>query len=132
MKRSVLRFFQIPHRSLLAHRNRLLFEASNRPFNDMVSMKAANTLKIALDEGKAASHGCWQMIPGANVSRTLARTGVDWVLVDCEHGNIDGQLLGFSFVIVLLILEYLTSLLFILHSNEKSLSLTGDGFFVKQ
>ena len=25
-----------------------------------------------------------QMIPGANVSRTLARTGVDWVLVDCE------------------------------------------------
>jgi len=29
------------------------------------------------------------MIPGANVSRTLARSGVDWVLVDCEHGNID-------------------------------------------
>jgi hypothetical protein len=25
-----------------------------------------------------------QMIPGSNVSRTLARTGVDWVLVDCE------------------------------------------------
>lgn len=24
------------------------------------------------------------MIPGSNVSRTLARTGVDWVLVDCE------------------------------------------------
>lgn len=29
------------------------------------------------------------MIPGANVSRILARSGVDWVLVDCEHGNID-------------------------------------------
>jgi hypothetical protein len=25
-----------------------------------------------------------QMIPGSNVSRTLARTGVDWVVVDCE------------------------------------------------
>ena len=50
------------------------------------------------------------MIPGSNVSRTLARTGADWVLVDCEfkieitgcaigalirdigeHGNIDGM-----------------------------------------
>ena len=29
--------------------------------------------------------------PGANVSRALARTGVDWVLVDMEHGNIDGM-----------------------------------------
>jgi len=33
--------------------------------------------------------GMWQMIPGANVSRLLARTGADWVCVDCEHGNID-------------------------------------------
>ena len=24
------------------------------------------------------------MIPGVNVSRMLARTGVDWILVDCE------------------------------------------------
>ena len=32
-----------------------------------------------------------QMIPGSNVSRALARTGVDWVLVDCEHGNMDGE-----------------------------------------
>lgn len=31
------------------------------------------------------------MIPGSNVSRALARTGVEWVLVDCEHGNIDGE-----------------------------------------
>ena len=50
------------------------------------------------------SMGCWQMIPGANVSRTLARTGVDWVLVDCEHGNMDGEFLwGFSFGIAFLI-----------------------------
>ncbi|CAK7229364.1 hypothetical protein SBRCBS47491_007220 [Sporothrix bragantina] len=37
-----------------------------------------------------ASLGMWQMLPGANVSRALARTpGIDWVLVDCEHGQID-------------------------------------------
>lgn len=35
------------------------------------------------------------MIRGANVSRVLARTGVDWVLVDCEHGDIDGMKLFF-------------------------------------
>ncbi|KAI1426391.1 Pyruvate/Phosphoenolpyruvate kinase-like domain-containing protein [Xylaria sp. FL1777] len=34
--------------------------------------------------------GVWQTLPGQNISRVLARTpGVDWVLVDCEHGNID-------------------------------------------
>jgi 2-keto-3-deoxy-L-rhamnonate aldolase RhmA len=55
----------------------------------MASMIAANRLKVAFDEGRQA-FGCWQMIPGSNVSRTLARTGVDWVLVDQEHGNIDG------------------------------------------
>ena len=54
-------------------------------------MRAANRLKAALDRGQGASMGVWQMIPGSNVSRTLARTGVDWVLVDCEHGNIDGM-----------------------------------------
>lgn len=31
------------------------------------------------------------MIPGSNVSRIMARSGADWVLVDQEHGNIDGQ-----------------------------------------
>lgn len=62
----------------------------------MASMKAANRLKAAFEEAKGPSMGCWQMIPGANVSRTLARTGVDWVLVDCEHGNMDGELSGGS------------------------------------
>jgi hypothetical protein len=65
----------------------------------MASMAAANRLKVALEEGKAPAMGCWQMIPGSNVSRVLARTGVDWVLVDCEHGNMDGEwgLLYFCF-----------------------------------
>lgn len=35
--------------------------------------------------------GLWQTLPGANISRILARAGVDWVMVDCEHGNIDGM-----------------------------------------
>jgi 2-keto-3-deoxy-L-rhamnonate aldolase RhmA len=56
----------------------------------MASMKATNRLRVALGEATPA-FGCWQMIPGSNVSRTLARTGVDWVLIDQEHGNIDGQ-----------------------------------------
>ncbi|KAM0420890.1 hypothetical protein ACHAPT_011279 [Fusarium lateritium] len=51
-------------------------------------MQASNRLQTALREGRQ-SFGAWQMIRGANVSRVLARTGVDWVLVDCEHGDID-------------------------------------------
>lgn len=53
-------------------------------------MEACNRLKTAFAQGKQ-SMGMWQMIPGANVSRLLARSGVDWVMVDCEHGNIDGM-----------------------------------------
>ncbi|KAK6067584.1 aldolase citrate lyase family protein [Seiridium cupressi] len=46
------------------------------------------TIKNALLKGKP-SMGLWQTLPGANVSRILARAGVDWVMVDCEHGNLD-------------------------------------------
>lgn len=53
-------------------------------------MQASNRLGTAFSEGKQ-SFGAWQMLPGANISRLLARSGVDWVLVDCEHGNIDGK-----------------------------------------
>lgn len=31
------------------------------------------------------------MLPGSNQARTIARCGFDWVLVDTEHGNIDGE-----------------------------------------
>ena len=30
------------------------------------------------------------MLAGSNVSRIIARSGFDWVVVDTEHGNIDG------------------------------------------
>lgn len=49
------------------------------------------TLKKVLTKAEGPSMGLWQTLPGANVSRTLARAGVDWVMVDCEHGNIDGM-----------------------------------------
>ncbi|KAH7265837.1 hypothetical protein MRS44_008337 [Fusarium solani] len=51
-------------------------------------MQASNRLKSSFLEGKQ-TFGAWQMLPGANVSRLLARSGVDWVLIDCEHGIID-------------------------------------------
>jgi len=31
------------------------------------------------------------MLPGSNISRAMSRTGVDWICVDTEHGNIDGR-----------------------------------------
>lgn len=56
-------------------------------------------LREAFARDQGASLGLWQCLPGANVSRILARAeGVDWVLVDCEHGNIDGE--SFIFVYI--------------------------------
>ncbi len=53
-------------------------------------MLQANRLKQAFLRG-GPSMGLWQMLPGTNISRTLARTpGVDWVMVDCEHGQMNG------------------------------------------
>ncbi|KAL8286659.1 hypothetical protein RQP46_004187 [Phenoliferia psychrophenolica] len=33
--------------------------------------------------------GSWTMLPGASLARMVAQMGFDFVLVDCEHGNID-------------------------------------------
>jgi hypothetical protein len=55
-----------------------------------LTMQGTNRVKSVLDKGGLAL-GVWQMLPGSNMSRTLARAGYDWVLVDCEHGNIDGK-----------------------------------------
>ncbi|PTB36724.1 hypothetical protein M441DRAFT_150061 [Trichoderma asperellum CBS 433.97] len=52
------------------------------------TLQAASRLKSSFLEDKQ-TFGAWQMLPGSNISRLLARSGVDWVLVDCEHGNID-------------------------------------------
>jgi 4-hydroxy-2-oxoheptanedioate aldolase len=54
-------------------------------------MQQVNTLRRAMEEGKGSSMGVWQTLPGSNLSRVIARCGVDWIVVDCEHGNIDGK-----------------------------------------
>ncbi|KAK4128173.1 Phosphoenolpyruvate/pyruvate domain-containing protein [Parathielavia appendiculata] len=55
----------------------------------MSNMLTSNRLKQVLSQGNRPAMGFWQMLPGANLSRVLARAGADWVMVDCEHGNID-------------------------------------------
>ena len=52
-------------------------------------MLAASRVRTSLSLATSASYGAWQMLPGHSTARTIARLGVDWVLVDCEHGNID-------------------------------------------
>lgn len=74
------------------------YRASLRPWEPFrtsySTMLQGCTLRDSLaKKGGGASFGFWQTLPGANVSRTLARAGADWVLVDCEHGNIDGKYL---------------------------------------
>ncbi|KAK3623596.1 hypothetical protein LTR22_024324 [Elasticomyces elasticus] len=57
-----------------------------------MTMQAANRLQKTLKAGKTA-YGGWQMLPGANLSRTIARTpNLDWICVDCEHGNISDDI----------------------------------------
>ncbi|KAK0333942.1 hypothetical protein LTR59_015848 [Friedmanniomyces endolithicus] len=44
-----------------------------------MTMQAANRLQTTLKSGKTAFGG-WQMLPGANLSRTIARTpNLDWI-----------------------------------------------------
>ena len=52
-------------------------------------MQAVNTLGKVLRSGAGPSFGAWQMLPGSNQARTIARCGFDWICVDTEHGNID-------------------------------------------
>ncbi len=70
----------------------LLLNQTRLVSTDMGSkMLKSNRLKQVFLEGKRPAMGVWQMLPGSNVSRILARSGADWVMVDCEHGNIDGK-----------------------------------------
>jgi 4-hydroxy-2-oxoheptanedioate aldolase len=55
------------------------------PLNPLL---AANRLATTLLRGAAPAIGTWQMLPGARVARILARSGADFVVVDCEHGNL--------------------------------------------
>ena len=66
--------------------------SSRRRWKISIIMQAANRLQKALKAGSGLSFGAWQMLPGSNHARTVARCGYDWICVDCEHGNIDGNL----------------------------------------
>ena len=69
--------------------------AQTNPLRQAFARIRRDSSATTTSTGNQASLGMWQMLPGANVSRALARTpGIDWVLVDCEHGEIDGRLLG--------------------------------------
>ncbi|KAL7972760.1 Phosphoenolpyruvate/pyruvate domain-containing protein [Trichoderma sp. SZMC 28014] len=64
--------------------------AGATPGGAKATMKDGNRLKALFDANKPAFGG-WQMIPGAAPARILAQSGVDWVLVDCEHGSLDDR-----------------------------------------
>jgi 4-hydroxy-2-oxoheptanedioate aldolase len=57
-----------------------------------MTMQATNRLQKALRTERGLSFGAWQMLPGANHARLMARSGYDWICVDTEHGNIAGML----------------------------------------
>ncbi|KAL6906838.1 Phosphoenolpyruvate/pyruvate domain-containing protein [Trichoderma evansii] len=64
--------------------------AGATPGGAKATVKEGNKLKALFDANKPA-YGGWQMIPGAAPARILAQSGVDWVLVDCEHGSLDDR-----------------------------------------
>lgn len=63
-------------------------------------MQAANRLQRALRTERGLSFGAWQMLPGANHARFMARTGYDWICVDTEHGNIAGMLATITITVI--------------------------------
>lgn len=85
-------YLQIPLDNIYSGFKFLLFvlEFFTLIMSKPTTLQAASRLKSSFLEDKQ-TFGAWQMLPGSNISRLLARSGVDWVLVDCEHGNIDGE-----------------------------------------
>ncbi|KAL7936842.1 Phosphoenolpyruvate/pyruvate domain-containing protein [Trichoderma chlorosporum] len=85
-------------RLLLRNRPALQFKTSRMsyigagvaPGGAQATLREGNKLKALFDANKPAWGG-WQMLPGATISRLLAQSGVDWVLVDCEHGGMDDR-----------------------------------------
>lgn len=55
-------------------------------------MQEGSRLYQALKKG-GPTFGGWQMLPGTNHSRAICRSGIEWLCVDGEHGNIaDNQM----------------------------------------
>src|SRR5262245_53366683 len=56
------------------------------------ALQSGSRLYNALKVG-GPTFGGWQMLPGTNHSLAIVRSGVDWICVNGEHGNIaDNQM----------------------------------------
>ncbi|KAK0385378.1 hypothetical protein NLU13_7854 [Sarocladium strictum] len=58
----------------------------------VVNASGKTKLRESLERAKAGhgpSIGQWLMFPGYTLAKAVAGLGMDWILVDCEHGNID-------------------------------------------
>ncbi|KAH8171127.1 hpcH/HpaI aldolase/citrate lyase family protein [Sarocladium implicatum] len=65
---------------------------SNQISSPVVDASGKTRLRESLERAKARkgpSIGQWLMFPGYTLAKTVAGLGMDWILVDCEHGNID-------------------------------------------
>lgn len=79
-----IHFFSVPDSTTLFRRSSTMAATT--------AMQRSNRLRTVFTENGGPSYGIWQMLPGANISRALARARPDWIMVDCEHGNIDGTI----------------------------------------
>ncbi|RAK85741.1 HpcH/HpaI aldolase/citrate lyase family protein [Aspergillus costaricaensis CBS 115574] len=60
----------------------------------VVSATGKTRLQASLERATARqgpSIGQWLEFPGYSLARTVAPLGADWVLIDCEHGDIDDK-----------------------------------------
>ncbi|KAH7014082.1 2-dehydro-3-deoxyglucarate aldolase [Microdochium trichocladiopsis] len=67
---------------------------SNQIALPVVDPAGKTRLRQSLERAKARegpSVGQWLEFPGYTLARTIAPLGQDWVLIDCEHGNIDDR-----------------------------------------
>ncbi|KAF7540675.1 hypothetical protein G7054_g1157 [Neopestalotiopsis clavispora] len=65
---------------------------SNQIASPVVNATGKTRLRESLEKarrGEGPSVGQWLEFPGYTLARTIAPLGQDWVLIDCEHGNID-------------------------------------------
>ncbi|KAF7548890.1 hypothetical protein G7Z17_g6763 [Cylindrodendrum hubeiense] len=65
---------------------------SNQIASPVVNPSGKTRLRESLERAKGRggpSVGQWLEFPGYTLARTVASLGEDWVLIDCEHGNID-------------------------------------------
>lgn len=60
-------------------------------WNEQANHEAEESRPSSTQGRGEASSRVWQMLPGATLLRCLATSGCDRVMLDLEHGNIDGN-----------------------------------------